>query len=469
MSSTADADEVVEVSEGGLTVEKSFTADEFPVPAIRFEIETAGDEAVSFRLVERIPESFPMDGVGFHPEYHSENWTAFQDNHVEFSGTVEPDEPLVTVYGIRLDEETEPAEFLTEPAIAPTTTEDTDDDERDAEEVDDTTIDDILASDRNQVVKDMLAGTGGVPGLDDQGDDGEEEPEITLDLERAAADAEPSEEEDGPGEQTVDDEEEPEITLDIGEAADDESDGDTADATADAEPADDESDGDTADATADAEPAEWVTEGTDEDEVVAAPPADTDPAPATAGDEPVGARLAAELRAGTLEETDVEVLRRELELDGEGAESGMTASERARIDHLVTRVEEIGAYANALEAFIDENGRGEELIGEFRTELESFGADLETLRDRVDEATGSVGDLSEDLADATERTETLEADVGEIDDRLERTDERADELESGLERVESSVDELDERLEDVRADVTEITEWRAELGSMFSG
>ena len=115
--SSSDADDVVEVTTGGVTVTKSYTADEFPVPAVRFEFESEHDEPVEVRLAEDIPESFPMDSVGFHPDYHSDQWTAFQDNHVQFVGNVDPDEPLVTVYGIRLSEDTDPGAFLSEPTI----------------------------------------------------------------------------------------------------------------------------------------------------------------------------------------------------------------------------------------------------------------------------------------------------------------------------------------------------------------
>ena len=118
MSESAETDETIEVSEEGLTVRKSYSGEEFPVPVIRFDIESDHDSPVSFRLAESIPDSFPMENVGFHPEYHSDSWTAFQDHHVEFSGTVEPDETLTTVYGIRLEDEGDVDAFLTEPTIA---------------------------------------------------------------------------------------------------------------------------------------------------------------------------------------------------------------------------------------------------------------------------------------------------------------------------------------------------------------
>jgi len=117
MNSTADTDDTIEISADGIAVRKTFTADEFPVPAIRFEIESDRDNPVTLQLSEDIPESFPMDKVGFHPDYHSDDWTAYQDNHVEFTAALEPGDQLVTVYGIQLDDESRATEFLTEPLV----------------------------------------------------------------------------------------------------------------------------------------------------------------------------------------------------------------------------------------------------------------------------------------------------------------------------------------------------------------
>ncbi|MFC4245698.1 AAA family ATPase, partial [Natribaculum luteum] len=260
MSNIADTDEDVEVSDDGLTVRKAFVADEFPVPAIRFEIDSERDVPVSFRLSEPIPESFPMDNVGFHPEYHSDDWTAFQDNHVEFTGTVDPDDSLVTVYGIRLGDEDDAGDFLTEPTIEDVHTDDevSPDAASDAEEVDDTTIEDIISDDRNQVVKDMLSGeSDSVPGLDVEStdestaDDTEDESfddaeDLDLDLDGIDTDPvdidEESDDEDdvpdielGFGEDEIPDvdfedeesddeseEEEPEIDLDVDESEEEE-------------------------------------------------------------------------------------------------------------------------------------------------------------------------------------------------------------------------------------------------------
>src|SRR6056297_428181 len=194
MTSTADMDDVIEVSADGISVQKTFEADEFPVPAIRFDLESDRDEPVTVQLSEEIPESFPMDKVGFHPDYHSDDWTAYQDNHVEFTATLEPGGDLETVYGIQIDDDSRATEFLTEPTIVEL--EAGDDDRSDVDEVDDDVIGNIVSEDSNQAVKDMIAGeSDAVPGLegdeDDDSDVEDDEDASGLDLDLEAVDTDP--------------------------------------------------------------------------------------------------------------------------------------------------------------------------------------------------------------------------------------------------------------------------------------
>ena len=68
MSHEPGVDRTVSVSDDGdVRVETSFARDEFPVPAIKFRLVSGSDDPVHVRLVDRTPEDFPMEGVGFHP------------------------------------------------------------------------------------------------------------------------------------------------------------------------------------------------------------------------------------------------------------------------------------------------------------------------------------------------------------------------------------------------------------------
>ncbi|MFB6244421.1 MAG: AAA family ATPase, partial [Halobaculum sp.] len=159
MSQGSDSDEPVEVTHDGLVVTKRFDAEEFPVPAIAFTISSRRSEPVEVRLVDRIPDDFPMDRVGFHPEYEAEHWTAYQDQRVEFRRRLGPDEEVQTVYGIRTDSLDDIGRFLDEPTV-----------EEIAEEADLAgDVADVIGDDSSQVVRDVLSGDrDAVPGADDE-------------------------------------------------------------------------------------------------------------------------------------------------------------------------------------------------------------------------------------------------------------------------------------------------------------
>ncbi|MFP4591475.1 MAG: hypothetical protein ACLFMX_05265 [Halobacteriales archaeon] len=118
MSGQADPQEAIEVAEGGVTVTKSRLTDEFPVPTVGFEIASSRDEPVSITVTDRIPTGFTMDAIGFHAEYESDNWTAFEDGRIEFEREVAPEETVVTLYGVRTDDPTDIEEFMAPPSLA---------------------------------------------------------------------------------------------------------------------------------------------------------------------------------------------------------------------------------------------------------------------------------------------------------------------------------------------------------------
>jgi prefoldin subunit 5 len=146
MANEREPDVPVSVTTGEVRVGKAFEADRFPVPAIAFEIESLADEPIRIRLVDDVPESFPMEGVGFHPDYEGDNWTAYRDNRVAYERTLDPGESVLTVYGIRIDDSDEADDFLDEPTVELV-------DHGDA-----AVTGDVLGRETTQVVRDALSG-----------------------------------------------------------------------------------------------------------------------------------------------------------------------------------------------------------------------------------------------------------------------------------------------------------------------
>lgn len=451
MSSSVDPEEVVTVSEGGVTVTKRYAPEEFPVPAIRFEIESDHDGPVTVQLTESIPESFPMDAVGFHPEYHSDQWTAFQDNRVQFTGTVNADSSLVTVYGIRLNDEFDSADFLSEPSISVEGADVTD--ESTASDVS-ASVEDVVSADDNEVVKEMLSGDrDSVPGLE---------------TDDSASDSDAD---------TSSDDSEPEIELDIDAAAERVADETTDDDDPSGAPDSSGGTDDTADEMESGIPASASADSGSEN-----PIDDGNGSSGTRWDSDIVSELATALRSERLDEGDVQTIR-------DALDSSTSGSTQAKLSHLQERVEEVAAYTGALEEFLDEEGTGAEVVAEVRAELEGLRSELASVAetaetnavrleeldslvtehsDTLESVTASVSTVENDLDDVSDQVSTLDESVEELDDRTGAIESDVEDNATELDSVSASVDEIEDDLESVSDDVSDILEWRSQLGSMFN-
>lgn len=382
----AASDEPVRVEADGVTVEKSYEPDDFPVPAIAFTIRSERDESVSVRLVDTVPDDVPTEDIGFHPKYGAEFWEV-EGTTIVFTREFEPHEEFVTVYGLRGKDASEIERFLTEPELDSV---------------------DPIDGDSGDVVRDVLG--------DDGDDDG---PATGMDIPKS-----PTEDDEAEGD--AEDEETTDLDLDLPEPGD---------VDVDEAETPDESD----------------DEEADEGGATATGPAGAPGAAATTVPEgSLATALAEEIRAGDVDDDDMEDLRDAL---------GVTAddSTNARIEHLQNTVADLEAYTGALEEFLDEEGDAQSLIEEVRDDFESAGdriddieADLEDLWAEVDQ------DFDEELADIRDDVETFESDLETIESDLEAaTEERLDALE----------DDLDE----LEAELADVAEMRDRLASALGG
>jgi predicted nuclease with TOPRIM domain len=465
------AEAATTVDEDGIRVEKSFTDDAFPVPAVMYELSSARDDPVRVRIVDRIPESFPMDRIGFHPEYESENWTAYKDHRVEFERVLDPGDAVETVFGIR-DDDPELDGFLGTPVIEHVPV---------GEE-----IEDVLGTGDADAVREVLAGDRTtLPGMEDPATDAEEPVEAPA--EAAEPDApEPRAVVAGGTAAVTARDEEPEDAV----AAAVDADGEASNASEKADAAEALEAADDADVTDEAEAAD-ETDATDEidaadeanlpDETPAEPTATTDdpaaadgesaatdeaaPAPKAAAEGGLAAALAAEIRADEVDDADLEVLREELDI-------GVPRSVDVRIARLQSSVADIEAYADALAEFIDGEGTAREMLDELDRKVETVESEMAALDDRVDAADAdrsalrdtveqvddAVDDVSADVADVTERVDgvegavaDVESTVGDVADDVSRIDEEADELGDAVDEVGADVETLYESVDDAAA------------------
>lgn len=117
MSNATGTEEAITIEHDGVEVKKSLLTGEFPVPTIAFELSTELEEPTIVRVTEVIPDEFSMDAIGFHSDYESDHWTAYEDNRIEFERMVAPDETIVTIYGIRSEDANDLEVFMGDPEV----------------------------------------------------------------------------------------------------------------------------------------------------------------------------------------------------------------------------------------------------------------------------------------------------------------------------------------------------------------
>lgn len=500
MSQGPDLQESMYADAGGVEVEKSYEPEEFPVPAIRFRI-TAPDEAASVRLTDEIPESFPMDRVGFHPEFESDNWTAYQNHRVEFTRDLEAGETVVTVYGIRIDDESEVAAFLDAPALERT----------DAAGAASSEVADVIGEDSSDAVREVVADEDtSLAGLDEaKADRKAAETDIEAAVAAAEAEADAPEPDDEAGAVEADEPDDP-LAADEPEAADGSLDdaGQVDAGGSDAVPADDESDDepvpdlDLADPADDETTADDVADedvgtgaeraGEASDESPSAPDGQTEePAPsldldeepseadatgdedasvaadatgvATAGsagtpDSGLAAQLAAEIRSGEVADDDLALLREELDL-------GVPRSVDARISKLQTQMSDMEAYTQALERFIDEEGSAQEVVESFERDLEDVSASVDSMAGRIADAEteraeldAELHGLADEVDDVAGRLEEAEGDVAATESRVVDLSTELDEVAGTVATAESDVSSLTEWVEDHESDISSLND-----------
>jgi len=114
--SNAEPEERVTASSDGVTVEKSFEPDDFPVPAIAFVVRSEREETVAVRMVDSVPEHVTPEDIGFHPKYGAEFWGVDGDAIV-FEREFEPGEEYTTVYGLRGGDSDDVEKYMTDPVL----------------------------------------------------------------------------------------------------------------------------------------------------------------------------------------------------------------------------------------------------------------------------------------------------------------------------------------------------------------
>ncbi len=458
MSDNTRSEETISIAEDRLSVEKSFTNSEFPVPAVSFRIRSDREEPVRVRVIDEIPESFPMERIGFHPEFEGDNWTAYENHTVEYERVIDPDADGVhTVYGIRAEDPDVDA-FLTTPSVT--------------QALLDEEIESVIGADDSEAVREVIAGDRDtLLGIDETEDE-------TADTDSVSADSLPEE-----------------------TAAESHDQGEDSSATPEPQASSDDPDqaatgfGDNTTANTADEDAHSVFDTPDR---VSVPSAEDPPAGGTSGvdDDGVAASLADEIRNGTVDDDDLALLAENLELvDNE--------SVNVQIDHIQSQLADLEAYTSALEEFLNEEGTAQQVFRELQNELNRMSNNVADLSARVDHAESNrqeiaevaeqaqstansiddrvtelassvddtvenVTDLTGQVQDATDDIDSVDSELGEVRDELADFDAQVTSIEDEFEdRLETESEELEERLETETAEfedsLDEVTDELADI------
>lgn len=125
-----------------------------------------------------------------------------------------------------------------------------------------------------------------------------------------------------------------------------------------------------------------------------------------------------------------------------------------KLDHLQREIDELTAYKDSLETFIDNYGSGDELVDEIREAMQAFASDVQrigetvqALRDVVEQANGLLEQHEGRLADHDDRLDATEDGLASARERLSETGGRVDDLAERVDRTDGRVDAHEDRLD----------------------
>jgi hypothetical protein len=107
----------VTVEERGVTVEKSFDTDSFPLPTVVLTLTNRAGSPAHVSLVDAVPEDVPMSDVGFHPDYGADHWEAYRNGEVVFDRDFDAGESVTTVYAVRAADADDGERFAAPPSV----------------------------------------------------------------------------------------------------------------------------------------------------------------------------------------------------------------------------------------------------------------------------------------------------------------------------------------------------------------
>lgn len=457
MKGSADPLEMLTVSDENVAVEEQLSRKNDGW-VISLSITSKVDEPVGIKVALPLPSEPAILETGFHPKHEPHSWE-IQDDVLVFEDTVPSDEPLVILLGIVLIGDEDVSLSLTEPTIEL------------SQVIDSAPTGDSMSDEapifrsssasaptaQEPSAKDSDAGTeptvADSAGADDGSIFGSSPNEPST--ESTTADSEVS----GSSGQSIDE------TFDTKKLAE------AAERLDEAEPVDD-SDGVSGEQEGEEQSFDEFLSPLDE-ESIGSSGADTDPSSpdeASANDDSVDVltALVEQLDSADPDREAVDALREHL------APESSKAIE-VRLQHIQSRMDNLAAYTDALEGFINEHGTASEFMSEIqgglaevktdvddiKSETESASTARGVLKNRLDVVESSLADLDDDLHSRTENIyddlDSIHTTLDEHDEEFAEFDESLatidDEFESVREMIATTENDLQSKLTTIEQDV----------------
>lgn len=175
----------------------------------------------------------------------------------------------------------------------------------------------------------------------------------------------------------------------------------------------------------------------------------------------VCATLIEELEAGTVPEEDLDALRAYLSAETARSDEEPSRSDELRLSHVQSRLDDLAAYVEMFEQFVDERGTFQEFADEADGAINGIETELEALDDSIDKLRTEQQTANEDIESLRDRLDEREAEFTETVEGFER---RQETTASELDRLET---ELEAELDEIRTKLDQFERLAEALESVF--
>lgn len=466
MNETSDPIEMLTIADDNVAIEEQLTRKKDGW-VISLSLTSRCEAPVAVKVSVPMPSEAAMLETGFHPKHEPQNWN-LDDTTLKFEDTVPADEPLLILLGLVPLDEGSVDLSLSEPTIEASHPVDSEADESMPE----APLFRSSSSATTEAANDDTEGPTPAAQADSLADSPEPD-ESTADtsepgkLEFTTGEVEDDRDSDQP--EVADAQPTGSIDMEFLESVSSESGADE-----EVSAGDDSGPGQTGMGEPHADSEQPSDMGSANDSVADPTSAETSGL-GTETDRPVDvlSTLVDQLESSDPDDETLAALREHLAPDSR-------RSIDVRLEHIQSRMDDLAAYTDALEGFIDEHGTASDFMHQVESELEAIRSEMRTVKGETESANAAREELAERVSelessleevgsDFRSRIENIYDDLDALRGTVEQHEDEVQSLESTINdhgadleavanRLEGVDSELNERIDDIAADLSSTNE-----------